>query len=393
LILLSSVPSVVESFDRDEDRVEERHIKFVDLQSQYAAVAPELDAAIASVIRRSAFIGGEETDTFERWFADYCGVAGAVGVSSGTAALELTLEALGVSKGDEVITAANTFIATVTTIVRVGAKPVLVDVDERTANLDPALLECAITPRTKAIMPVHLYGAPADVDRIAAVARGIPIVEDACQAHGATYHGRRAGSLGVAGCFSFYPAKNLGAFGDGGLVTSDDADLLARIRLLRDHGRISKYEHAIFGQTARLDNIQSAILHVQAQKLEEWNANRRRAAARYMESLAGSDVTLLEHVDGAEPAYHLFVIRSPQRDAIRDALAARGVGTGIHYPIPIHLQPACRDLGYAAGDFPISEWIAAEVLSLPMHPFLTDEDVDYVSALVRSAALAGASAR
>jgi dTDP-4-amino-4,6-dideoxygalactose transaminase len=373
--------------------VEPRSIRFVDLKSQYDAVAPELDAAIAGVIRRSAFIGGEETDAFERWFAKYCGVAGAVGVSSGTAALALTLEALGVGPGDEVITAANTFIATVATIVQRGATPVLVDVDERTSNLDPARLARAITPRTKAIMPVHLYGAPADLDAIAAVVRGIPIVEDACQAHGARYRGRRIGSIGVTGCFSFYPAKNLGAFGDGGLITSDNEALVAKLKLLRDHGRISKYEHALFGHTARLDNLQSAILHVQARKLDEWNERRREIAARYGESLAGCGVALPEHVDGAEPVYHLFVIRSPHRDAIRDALAARGVGTGIHYPIPIHLQPACRDLGFRAGDFPVSERLASEVLSLPMHPFLSDADVDYVSSLVREAVVAGAPAR
>ena len=369
-----------------------RSIKFVDLRAQYEAVRPEIDAAISAVVGRGAFIGGQETDAFERWFADYCGVAGAVGVASGTAALQLTLEALGVSTGDEVITAANTFIATVATIVRAGATPVLVDADERTWNLDPDLIARAITPRTKAIMPVHLYGAPADMDRIAAVAAGIPIVEDACQAHGARYRGRRAGSLGVAGCFSFYPAKNLGAFGDAGMVTSNDTELLSRIRLLRDHGRVSKYEHVLFGYTERLDNLQAAVLHVQARRLDAWNDARRRTAARYVTALDGA-VGLPAYVNGAEPVHHLFVIRSACRDALRDALLEQKIGAGVHYPIPVHLQPACRELGYARGDFPVSERLASEVLSLPMHPFLSDADVDYVASIVRSVVAAGAGAR
>ena len=356
-------------------------IPLVDLKSQYEEVKTEIDRAIAGILERGAYIGGPEIEEFERWFAEYCGVPHALGVASGTTALELALRAARIGAGDEVVTVSHTFIASVAAIVAAGATPVLVDVDDRSGTLDPALFERAITPRTKAVMPVHLYGHPAAMDDINAIAsaHGLLVVEDAAQAHGARYKGRRVGSLSTIACFSFYPTKNLGAFGDAGLVTTTDGRLAAEIRLLRDHGRISKYEHALIGQTARLDNLQAAILRIQANRLDEWNARRRQVAAWYRTHLAGVPVALPFEADVAEPVYHLFVVRTPERDRLRDHLAARGVGVAVHYPIPVHLQPACRHLGYSQGDLPVSERAAAEVLSLPMHPFLDEASVAAVS--------------
>ncbi len=353
-------------------------VPLVDLGAQYRALKPRIDAAIAGVIERSAFIGGAELVEFERWFAEYCGVAHALGVGSGTAAIELVLRALDVGPGDEVITAANTFIATAAAVSATGARPVLVDVEERTCNLDPARLHAAIGPRTKAVIPVHLYGRPAAMREIREAAAGLPIVEDAAQAHGARCGGTRTGSLGTAGCFSFYPTKNLGAFGDGGLVTTDDEPLAARLKLLRDHGRTGKYEHAVAGYTARLDNLQAAVLRVQADCLDEWNARRRDVAAWYREALPPEVVSPSDD-PGNESVYHLFVVRVPARDAFRAHLETRGVGTAIHYPVPLHLQVAYRDLGYRAGDFPVTERLAGEVVSLPMHPFLDRSHMEYVA--------------
>jgi dTDP-4-amino-4,6-dideoxygalactose transaminase len=357
-----------------------RTIPFVNLREQYDALQPKIDAAIASVIRRSAFINGPEVEDFQYWFASFAGVRHAIGVSSGTRALELVLRGLHIGGGDEVITSANTFIATAAAITAAGARPVLVDVDESTGNLDPARLEQAITARTKAVIPVHLYGRPARMREILDVSKrkGIAVVEDAAQAHGAKYRGARAGSLGTAGCFSFYPTKNLGAFGDAGLVTTDDDDLATRIGLLRDHGRISKYEHEIVGYTARLDNLQAAILRVQAGMLDEWNARRRQVAAWYRQALPASLVCPTDDPQD-ESVYHLFVVRAPKRDEFRAHLLASGIATAIHYPVPIHLQPAYRELGYSVGDFPVTERLTREIVSLPMHPFLRQADVAYVA--------------
>jgi dTDP-4-amino-4,6-dideoxygalactose transaminase len=360
-------------------------IPFVNLRAQYDAVKPEIDAAIASVLSRSAYVGGSDIDDLERWFAAYCGVSHAIGVSSGTRALELVLRALQIGVGDEVITSANTFIATAAAITAAGARPVLVDVDETTGNLDPNLVERAITAKTKAIMPVHLYGRPAAMEDIGAIARrrNIAVIEDAAQAHGARYRGARAGALGTAACFSFYPTKNLGAFGDAGLVTTDDAALAARVRLLRDHGRVSKYEHDVVGYTARLDNLQAAVLRVQAEKLDEWNARRRQVAGWYHELLpAGAIWTKDDPRD--ECVYHLFVVRVQERDELRAHLDEQGISTGIHYPVPVHLQPAYRQLGYSVGNFPITERLTREIVSLPMHPFLTRADVEHVAAAIAS---------
>jgi len=353
-------------------------IGLVALREQYEQLKPKIDAAIASVIQRSAFIAGSDVGEFERWFRDFCGVRHALGVSSGTTALELVLRALKVAAGDEVIIPANTFVATGASVVAAGATPVLVDADPDSGNIDPARLAEAMTGRTKAIVPVHLYGRPAALGEIIAAASGIPIVEDAAQAHGAIYRGRRIGSFGVAACFSFYPTKNLGAFGDAGLITSNDDRIADGVRLLRDHGRISQYEHAIVGQTARLDNLQAAVLRVQADYLETWNQRRRQVAAWYRELLPPGIVSPSEEI-GSEPVYHLFVVRVSRRDAFRAHLAERGVSTAVHYPIPLHLQPAFRYLGLGTGSFPIAERLSSEVVSLPMHPFLDRSQVQYIA--------------
>ena len=355
-------------------------IAFVNLRAQYDAVKPQLDAAIASVLHRSAYINGPEVDELQAWFAAYCGVRHAIGVSSGTRAIELVLRGLGVGGGDDVITSANTFIATAAAISAAGARPVLVDVDEATGNLDPNAVESALTTKTKAIIPVHLYGRPAAMDELRAIAkrRDVALVEDAAQAHGAKYRGAKAGSLGTAGCFSFYPTKNLGAFGDAGIVTTDDDELAARIRLLRDHGRVSKYEHDVVGYTARLDNLQAAVLRVQAEKLDEWNA-RRRQAARWYDELLPQNAIRTSDDPRDECVYHLFVVRVPRRDELRAHLEACGIATAIHYPIPVHLQPAYRELGYSVGNFPVTERLTREIVSLPMHPFLTRSDVQHVA--------------
>ena len=355
-------------------------IRFVALREQYEQLKPEIDAAVSSVLNRSAYIGGAEVGEFERWFAGYCGVRHALGVASGTAALELVLRALGVGTGDEVAMPVNTFIATAAAVVMTGARPVFVDVDERTSNLDPAQLVRAIGPRTKAIVPVHLYGHPAPMREILDVASGIPVVEDAAQAHGARYEGAVAGSLATAGCFSFYPTKNLGAFGDAGMVTTNDDSLADRLKLLRDHGRVSQYEHAIVGQTARLDTLQAAVLRVQAKALESWNAKRRQAADWYREMLPASVSCPDPDVrDGS--VYHVFVVRVQDRDGFRAHLEASGVATAVHYPVPLHLQPAFRHLGHREGDFPVAERLARDIVSLPMHPFLERAQVQDIAAL------------
>jgi dTDP-4-amino-4,6-dideoxygalactose transaminase len=368
-------------------RLGERVVPLVNLAAQYQAVRSEVDAAIAEVIAESAFVGGRQNAEFERWFAALCGVRYAVGTSSGSAALELVLEALGVGPGDEVVTVPHTFIATAAAILRVGARPVFVDVDERTFNMDPNLLESAITERTRAILPVHLYGRPAPIGEIRGVAdqRGIPVLEDACQAHGATLGGAPVGSLGRAGCFSFYPAKNLGAFGDAGIVTTDDAALAERVRLLTDHGRLTKYEHALVGHTERMDTLQAAVLRAQAERLGSWNEARRRAASWYHHHLADLKLELPADPRDGGHVYHLFVVRTRRRNALADYLRERGVATGVHYPLPLHRQPALRQLGYEdVGAFPVAERLADEVLSLPMHPFLEEEDARYVADAIRS---------
>lgn len=356
-------------------------VPFVNLRAQHAPRRAELLKAIGAVIDASAFAGGPFVEDFEQAFAAFCGVPHAVGVASGTDALWLSLLALGVGPGDEVITVPTTFMATVEAIIRSGARPVFVDIDERTYTMNPALLEPAITSRTRAILPVHLFGQMADMDPILEVAEHhrIPVVEDACQAHGAEYKRRRAGSLGTAGCFSFYPGKNLGGFGESGAVVTADEGLRRKLLALRDHGQVQKHHHAMIGWNARMDGIQAAVLRLKLDRLP-WQNERRRAHARAYNRALGT-------VDGLETpyeaahgrhVYHLYVLRVENRDAVLDALADHGIQCRVHYPIPVHLQEACRFLGHERGAFPVAERCASQFLSLPMFPELTREQIERV---------------
>ncbi len=359
-------------------------LPLVDLKAQYAAIRGDVDAAVARVLERQQFINGPETTAFEQEFAAYCGIEHAVALSSGTAALELLLAALGIGPGDEVVTVSFTFFATVEAIAHVGATPVLVDVDPGDFLLDPSRIADAVTPRTKAIMPVHLYGQPADVAAIAAAAPGIPIVEDAAQAHGARYHGRPVGTDAVAATFSFFPGKNLGAYGDAGAIVTHDADLAARLRSLRDHGRSGKYEHRSIGTNARIAELQAAVLRAKLVHLPAWTEERRRLARAYETLLPGVRVQRINA--WAEPARHLFVIATPERDRIARELAEQGIASGVHYPIPCHLQPAAASMDWrAAGGLAASEEAAAQVLSLPLYPELGDAGVERVAAAVNAA--------
>lgn len=361
-------------------------IPFVDLKAQYRAIQPEVDEAIRAVIEDAAFVLGPAVDRFEKDFARYLGVDSVVGTSNGTTALQLSLLALGVGAGDEVIVPAHTFIATAEAVSHVGAKPVLVDVREDTGTLDPATLLAATTTRTKAIIPVHLYGQPADLDPIIkfAESRGIAVLEDACQAHGATYRGARVGSYGAASCFSFYPGKNLGAYGEAGAVATNDADLAARVRRLRDHGQSQRYYHAEVGYNARMEGIQGAVLGVKLRHLDAWNHARADYAAYYSKGLSDSDVEVPITGPDRTHVFHLYVLRSPGREELRDHLASRGIQTGLHYPVPLHLQPAYMSLNYQPGDFPESERWARECLSLPIFPEMTRDQLDEVILGVKS---------
>ena len=359
-------------------------IPFVDLKAQYHCIKPEIDAAIGRVLESSEFVLGSEVAAFEREFAAYCQADQAIGVSTGTSALHLALLAAGVGPGDEVITVPFTFVATVATIVYTGAKPVLVDIDPATFTMDVTQIEAAITPRTKAIVPVHLYGQCADMDPILAIARqhGLIVIEDAAQAHGAEYHGRRAGSMGDLGCFSFYPGKNLGAYGEGGAVTTNNAEYARTIRMLRNWGAARKYEHVLKGYNFRLQGIQGAVLRVKLGYLEGWTEARRAHAARYDELLLSSGVETPAARPDSRHVYHIYAIRTRNRAGLQQALKAQGIETGIHYPMPVHLLPAHSDLGYGAGDFPHSEAAAREVLSLPMFAELTEEQIGAVAGAI-----------
>lgn len=357
-------------------------IPLIDLQAQHRALRPELLAALTEVLDSGQFAGGAFVERFEAAFARYCDCPFAVGVSSGTEALWLTLLALGVGPGDEVITVPHTFAATVEAIWMTGARPVLVDIEERTYTLDPEQLPKALTPRTKAIIPVHIFGQMADMDPILAVAerQGVPVIEDACQAHGATYKGRKAGSIGLAGCFSFYPSKNLGALGDAGAVVTHSAELNQRLRQLRDHGQPVKYRHELIGWNGRMDGFQAAVLSVKLPHLDAANAQRRLLASHYDRLLADCpEIVRPQVADGAGHVYHLYVVRVPDRDAILADLKARGIHCGVHYPVPIHLQPAWARLGYGPGSFPVTERCARECLSLPLYPELSLEQVEIVA--------------
>lgn len=364
---------------------EARPVPFTRLDSS----DPELFAAIMAAIERvasaSAFTLGGEVERFERAFADYCAADHAVGVSSGTAALELTLRGLGVGPGDEAIVPANSFFATAEAVTAVGATPRLVDVDERTALVTAEIVERALTARTRCVIPVHLLGRTVDLDPLLALCRdrGVAVVEDACQAHGARYRGRPVGSIGDAGCFSFYPTKNLGAWGDGGAVVTSDGPLAERVRLLRAHGEARRHVHRLTGGTDRLHALQAAILSVKLRRLDGWNAARRSAAARLRAALAGGDVTPpAPAAADSDHVFHLFVVQSPRRDALRDHLAAREIASAIHYPTPIHRQPAYAELGLAPGSLPVSERLASRSCSLPIFPGISTGEVDRVAAAV-----------
>jgi dTDP-4-amino-4,6-dideoxygalactose transaminase len=361
-------------------------IPFVDLKAQYQSIKEEVNGAIQSVLDSCQFTLGSEVVAFEQEFAAYSGSVHGMGVNTGTSALHLALLAAGVGKGDEVITVPFTFVATVSAVDYTGAKAVFVDIDPVTFTMDPAQVEAAITPRTKAIIPVHLYGQSADMDPILAIAKkhGLVVIEDAAQAHGAEYKGRRCGSMGDMGCFSFYPGKNLGAAGEGGMVVTANPEFARTICMLRDWGAEKKYHHVLKGYNFRLEGIQGAVLRVKLRHLEKWTEARRAAAKRYDQLLGGSGVGLPKQMDYARHVYHIYAVRTNERAAMQEALNAQGVQTGIHYPFPVHLLPAFADLGYQAGQFPHAERAANEVLSLPMFPELTADQSNTVSAAVHS---------
>jgi dTDP-4-amino-4,6-dideoxygalactose transaminase len=360
------------------------NVPLVDLKAQYKTIKPQIDAAIQRIVDGTSFILGKEVTSFEEAFAAYCGVRHCIGVGSGTAAIHLALLAAGVGPGDEVITTPFTFIATAGPIWMVGAKPVFVDIDLLSYAMDPDRVEAAITARTRAIMPVHLYGHPADMDPILDIAdrHGLTVIEDAAQAHGAEYRGRRVGTMGRLACFSFYPGKNLGAYGDAGAVVTDDAALAQHVTMLRDHGRRSKYEHEFMGYGERLDAMQAAILAAKLPYLEEWTERRRQAAARYNALLAGADVVLPHEAEHVRAVYHIYALRTRRRDALLKHLNGLDIGAGIHYPIALHRQPALAYLGLPRGSFPAAATAAAEELSLPLYPEITEEQLTYVAGAV-----------
>jgi dTDP-4-amino-4,6-dideoxygalactose transaminase len=364
-----------------------REVPFLDLKAQYKSIKSEIQPAVNRVLESCSYVLGEEVADFEREFAACHNVGFGIAVNTGTSSLHLALLAAGVGPGDEVITVPFTFVATVAAIVYTGARPVFVDIDPVSLTMDVDRIEAAITPRTKAVLPVHIYGQPADMDPIMEIAkrRGLIVIEDACQAHGAEYNGRRVGGLGDMGCFSFYPGKNLGACGEGGMVVTNNEEYVRSIRMLRDWGAESKYHHVLKGYNYRMEGIQGAILRVKLRHLENWTGARRAHAARYDELLAGTGVEIPRAMPFARHVYHIYAVRVPLRDKLREALASQGVQTGIHYPVPVHLQPAYADLGHKPGDFPQSESAAAEVLSLPMFPELTADQQDWVVTAVREA--------
>jgi dTDP-4-amino-4,6-dideoxygalactose transaminase len=363
-------------------------IPLVDLKAQYRTIKEEVRSAIDDVLESMQLTIGPNVRAFDQEFAAFCGAKHAIGVGSGTDALQLAIRALGISAGDEVITVSHTFFATVEAILYSGARPILVDVDEKTFNMDFAAAAQAITPRTKAIMPVHLYGRTADMKPLLALGKekGLQIIEDACQAHGATLDtGAKAGASGRVSAFSFYCSKNLGAYGEAGSITTNDDTLAQELRLLREHGQSTRYYHPVIGYNARLDEIQAAILRIKLRRLPEWNARRLAIARHYNDVLKDSGVITPEIPDGGRHVFHCYVVRVPggKRDALRQHLTERGIGTGVHYPVPIHLQEASAFLGYRQGDFPVTERLAGEVVSLPMYAELTDAQAETVAGAVK----------
>ena len=356
-------------------------VPFLDLKAQYRPIKTEVQKAVQKVLDECSFILGDEVAVFEREFAAYCGTSQGVAVNSGTSALHLALLAAGVGPGDEVITVPFTFVATVAAILYTGARPVFVDIEPCSFTMDIRQLASAVTERTKAIIPVHLYGQAADMDPIMEFARrhGLKVIEDAAQAHGAEYKGRRVGSIGDFGCFSFYPGKNLGAYGEGGMVVTNNPAYARTMQMLRDWGQDRKYSHVLKGYNYRLEGLQGAILRVKLRHLEAWTEARRVHALRYNELLKDTAVQTPVEIDSRRHVYHIYAVRTPQRNTLQVQLHARGIQTGIHYPIPVHLQPAYSDLGYGKGTFPHSEKVAQEVLSLPMYAELSDEQIVTVS--------------
>jgi dTDP-4-amino-4,6-dideoxygalactose transaminase len=359
----------------------------VDLKRQHAAISNDILSAIQRVLDRCVFASGPMVAAFEEAFARYCGVRHCVCVSSGTSALHLALIACGVGPGDEVITVPMTFVATAWAISYVGARPVFVDIEPDTYTMDVNKVEDAITPRTRAILPVHLYGQMAHLDPLLEICErhGLALIEDAAQAHGAEYHGHRAGGIGRVGCFSFYPSKNLGAYGEAGALTTNDDTIAARMRTLRDHAQPVRYQHDELGFNYRMDEIQAAVLSVKLPLLDGWTTARRRLAARYHAMLGDMLLTLPGEVEGRRHVWHLYVVRHAKRDLLQQAFTAAGIGTGLHYPIPVHLQPAYAHLGHRAGDFPVAEQVARECLSLPIYAELSEEEQDRVVQTLRQA--------
>ncbi len=355
-------------------------IPLVDLKKQYAPLREEIASGIENVFDSMHLFLGENVQTLEREFAQFCGAEYGIGVSDGTSALQIILRAMGIGMGDEVITTTHTFIATAEAIRLTGARPVFIDIDPNTFLMEVGQIESKITPRTKIILPVHLYGQTVDMDPILEIAarRGLRVVEDACQAHGAVYKGRKAGSLGNAAAFSFYYSKNLGAYGEGGFITTRDAELARKVRMIRDHGSEQRYYHDLIGMNGRLDEIQAVILRTKLPHLREWNEKRRQHAAQYSRMLEGTRAKTPVECPENEHIYHLYVIRTPERDALQTWLKEREIGTGIHYPVPVHLQRCMQDLGYHLGDFPVTEQVVGEILSLPMYAELTEEQISMV---------------
>jgi dTDP-3-amino-3,4,6-trideoxy-alpha-D-glucose transaminase len=369
-------------------------VPFIRLDSAFPELFAELMETVERIAGRSAFTLGPELESFEAAFAEYCGTGYAAGVSSGTAALEIALRALGIGPGDEVIVPTYSFIATAEAVSTVGATPVIVDVDPETALITAEIVEAALTERTRCVIPVHLFGRPVEMVPLLALcrARGIAVVEDACQAHGALYKGRPVGSFGDAGCFSFYPTKNLGGWGDGGALVTSDPDLDRKVRLLRSHGEAVRHNHQLATGTHRLDTLQAAILEVKLRHLPDWNQRRRDAAEMLRAGLAGTAVVPPAPASAdSDHVYHLFVVRSAERDALRDHLDARGVASAVHYPTPIHLQPAYADCGLRPGDLPVAERLAGENCSLPIFPAITDEQIAEIVAAVQGFEAAVAS--
>jgi dTDP-4-amino-4,6-dideoxygalactose transaminase len=360
-------------------------IPYLDLRAQLRPLRKEIDAAIGRALDNCTFCLGPDVAQFEKDFAAFCGAQHCVGFNSGTSALHVAMLLLGVGPGDEVISTPHTFVATSWAISYAGAKPVYVDVDDATFNLDPNLLERAITPRTKAVMPVHLYGHPFDVDPILAICRRhkLPLVEDAAQAHGAKYRGKTVGTFGEISCFSFYPGKNLGAAGEGGALVTNNAAFAARARSLREHGSSVRYYHDEVGFNYRMEGIQGAVLGIKLKHLADWNAGRSRVARRYNELLADTPLQLPREADYGESVWHLYVVRHPRRDDLKKHLEANSVGCALHYPLPLHLQKCYASLGHKAGDFPVAEKAARECLSLPIYPELTDEQIARVASVIK----------